>query len=284
MENESIRHEIVSRNPDIEVRFFMLESNAHFVPPHWHNSLEFIYIIEGTMSTRFENGVECTVGAGEFSVVNPRRIHSVKVSDNRAIVLQVPSEFMEKYIPAHDLLEFSADMHPASAEAAEKLASVKRIFTDMYEVYMAKPDAYLLRFNSLLYELLFTLVKDFSKRLTDRDISIRRKSLSNVRDIMRYIEKHHAEKLAMDGIAQHFGYNPDYLSRFFKKHIGLTVMQYLYEIRLNGIVRDLQETDMRIHEIFERHGCTNYKHTMQLFRERFDCTPGEKRRMLKRNV
>ena len=100
---------------------------------------------------------------------------------------------------------------------------------------------------------------------------------------MRYIENHHSEKIVMEDIAAHFGYNPDYLSRLFKKQLGITVMQYLYEIRLNKIVRDLGETDHSIAYIFDTHGCTNHKYTMQLFKERFKCTPKEKRRELQGN-
>ena len=40
MENNSIRHEIVSSNPDIDVRFYLSEDSGSYVAPHWHNSLE----------------------------------------------------------------------------------------------------------------------------------------------------------------------------------------------------------------------------------------------------
>lgn len=281
MNKETISHEIVLSNPDIEVRFFPMESREHYVAPHWHNSLEFIYIIEGTMVTRFENNVKQTLKNGEFLVVNPRVIHSINVTDNRALVLQIPSAFMEKYVPAHDFLEFSVDMHPQNQEDIERLQKLKQIFTDMHSVYDTRPDAYLLRFNSLLYDLLYTLVHHYSVRLTDKDINRRNRSINKVRDIMRFIEKHHGEKLTMEDIASQFGYNPDYLARFFKNSLGMTAMQYLYEVRLNRIVRDLQETDQSIGDIFENHGCTNYKYTMQLFRERYKCTPKEKRKDLK---
>ena len=64
MNKETISYEIVLSNPDIEVRFFPLESREHYVAPHWHNSLEFIYIIEGTMVTRFEDNLKQTCKDG----------------------------------------------------------------------------------------------------------------------------------------------------------------------------------------------------------------------------
>ena len=60
MENNSIRHEIVSSNPDIDVRFYLSEDSGSYVAPHWHNSLELVYMIEGSMVTQFENNVRQT--------------------------------------------------------------------------------------------------------------------------------------------------------------------------------------------------------------------------------
>lgn len=243
-----IRHEIVSRNPDIEVRFYLSEDPGSYVTPHWHNSLELVYMIEGSMIIRYDNSRIQTLPAGEFSVVNPRVIHSVTAFQNRALVLQIPDTVL------------------------------KKIFMDMYIVYDIRPDAYLLKFNSLLYDLLYTLVHSYSVKIPVKDMEKRKKSIGKVKEIMVYIEKNHSVKLTVEDIAEKFGYNPDYISRLFKKHIGLTMIQYLYEIRLSGIIRDLQETELHIHEIFERHGCTNYKYAMQLFKSRFGCTPKEKQK------
>ena len=89
MENNSIRHEIVSSNPDIDVRFYLSEDSGSYVAPHWHNSLELVYMIEGSMVTQFENNVRQTLYPGEFSIVNPRVIHSVTAQKNKALVLLI---------------------------------------------------------------------------------------------------------------------------------------------------------------------------------------------------
>ena len=282
MDND-IRHEIVSSNPDIEVRFYLSEDNGSYVAPHWHNSLELVYMLEGSMVTQYENNVRQTIEPGEISVVNPRVIHSVTAQKNKALVLLIPSALLEKYIPAPDFLEFRINMHPENPVEITRLERLKKIFTDMYIVYDIRPDAYLLKFNSLLYDMLYTMVHSYSVRLTDKDVGRHDRTINRLKDVMRYIEKHHSEKIMMEDISAHFGYNPDYLSRLFKKHLGLTVMQYLYEIRLNRVVHDLGETEMSIGEIFELHGCTNHKYTMQLFKERFGCTPKEKRKEIKGN-
>ena len=198
MENNSIRHEIVSSNPDIDVRFYLSEDSGGYVAPHWHNSLELVYMIEGSMVTQFENNVRQTLHPGEFSIVNPRVIHSVTAQKNKALVLLIPSAVLEKYIPAYDLLEFHVDMHPEHPVDVTRLERIKKIFTDMYIVYDVRPDAYLLKFNSLLYDLLYTLVHSYSIRLTDKAVNKRNRSINKVKNIMRYIEDHNSEKIVME--------------------------------------------------------------------------------------
>lgn len=65
MDND-IRHEIVSSNPDIEVRFYLSEDNGSYVAPHWHNSLELVYMLEGSMVTQYENNVSRLLSPVKF--------------------------------------------------------------------------------------------------------------------------------------------------------------------------------------------------------------------------
>lgn len=62
MENGT-RHEIVSSNQDVDVRFYMSVDEGSYVAPHWHNSLEIIYMLEGSMKVKCENK-EIEVRAG----------------------------------------------------------------------------------------------------------------------------------------------------------------------------------------------------------------------------
>lgn len=50
-----MRHEIVAANTDIEARFYLSVDEGSFVTPHWHNSLEMVYMLEGSMEVSWEN-------------------------------------------------------------------------------------------------------------------------------------------------------------------------------------------------------------------------------------
>lgn len=273
MGSREARHEIVFSNSDIDVRFYLSADGGRYVPPHWHDHIEMIYMLEGEIQIQCEMR-EVHVKAEELVVLNSREIHSIWSTENQALVLQVSDKILEKYVPDYELLQFYAvpeSMHPAGG------AKLKKICHDMYAVYEVRPEGYLLKFNSLLYDLLFTLVRSYSVKLVEKEVSRNQKNREKMKGILTYLDKHHGEQLTVQSVAEHFNYHPDYLSRLMKKQIGMTVSEYLYEIRIKYIYYDLMNTQDFINVIFERHGCTNYRVTMRWFKKRYGCTPKEKR-------
>lgn len=283
MNNKNMRHEIVYINPDIEVKFYLSEDEGSYITPHWHNSLEVVYMLEGSMTITFED-TKVTIFPEEFVVVNSRVIHAVKSKKNRALVLQIPINVIEKYVRNIDSFFFTVDMHPQDVDDIVELNKVRMLFRDMYKVYNAQPDGYLLKFNSLLYDIIFTLIQSYSYRVVGKQINKNNKYLYRLEEITTFLNEHYNERITISQAAGKFGYNPDYFSRFFKKYMGLTIIDYLYEIRINHVYKDLVDTNLNINEIFENHGCSNYRVAMKLFKSRYGCTPKEKRKQINRTI
>lgn len=278
MEQEKMRHEIVTSNPDVDVRFYLSKDDGSYVSPHWHNSLEIVYVIKGKVVLNLPRGVKVTACDGEFFMANPREIHSVLSEKNEALVLQIPQRFYDKYVPSMHLRRFFVNMHPADEVERTKLERLKKIFTDMYVVYDVRPEGYLLRFKSLLYELLFTLIHSYSEKVLQRDFERDDKYFNRLKDIMDFIDENHADSISTAIIAEKFGYNPDYMARFFKKYMNCTVTDYIYLVRIGYVHRALVNTNASVADIFERHGCTNHHLSMKYFRAQYGCTPKEHRK------
>ena len=54
MADYEVHHEIVASNQDVDVRFYLSVDQGSYVAPHWHNSLEIIYMLEGSMHVKME--------------------------------------------------------------------------------------------------------------------------------------------------------------------------------------------------------------------------------------
>lgn len=275
-----MRHEIVSRNPDIEARFYLSIDEGSYVTPHWHDSLEMVFMLEGSITVTYE-GKKNILYANDFNVINSRVVHSVLSANNRALVLQIPKEVLKKYIPDIDFYIFYVDMHPQNAVDQTKLEKIRKIFHDMYIIYDIQPEGYLLKFNSLLYDLLFTLIHSYATRITEKSLDKDYKYLERLNEMITYIKEHYYGKFSVSEMAQKFGYSEDYMARFFKKQTGMTIIDYLYAYRVTKVYQDLIHTEKTINDIFEQHGCTNYRVSMKVFKELYGCTPKEKRKQIK---
>jgi AraC-type DNA-binding domain-containing proteins len=275
-------HEIICTNTDISVKFFLSEDTGSSVSTHWHNSMEIVYVMEGSLSFFVEeNNILLT--AGDFVVVNSRALHSTISKRNRALVLQIPEIFLEEYIADLDCRRFyTTQLEVGDGAARKQWTEVKRLFYEMYVIYYSKKDSsYLLHFYSRLYEALGILLENFTVKVGAVDIRRSATQLELLKKITSYLHKHHRECIHVKDVAGYFGYHPDYLSRFFKHYMSLTILEYLYTIRTHYVYQDLIETDRPIGQIFEQRGCQNYKVSMRCFHEIYGCTPKEKRKQMR---
>lgn len=271
-DKESMRHEIVSRNPDVEVRFYLSEDMGSYVTPHWHDDLEIVYVLEGSITVTFEHRKK-TIAEDEFIIVNSRIVHSVLATKNKAFLLQVPLEVLKKYVPDVEQYYFEVNMNPDNAVEGTRLEKIKKIFRDMYVIYDVRPEGYLLKFNSLLYDLLFTLVHSYAARISRDYVGKSEHYLEKLSEVIMYLKENHEKKCSAGEVAKYFGYNSDYLARIFKKYMKMTITDYLYAVRITYVYIELISTDKNINEIFEQHGCSNYRVAMRVFKEKYGCTP-----------
>jgi len=97
---------------------------------------------------------------------------------------------------------------------------------------------------------------------------------------LAYIKENYKDKIYIRDLAEVVNMNEQYFCRFFKKHMGLTFLEYQNEVRLSHIYQDLISTQDTLQHILERHGFTNYKLFRRVFSEHFHATPSQIRRQL----
>lgn len=83
----------------------------------------------------------------------------------------------------------------------------------------------------------------------DQRYNTKKNSQKIVEEVKRYIDKYYFRKLSMNEIGTYFKYNPDYIAKLFKKHMGTTIVKYTNQIRIEKAKILLIKTNLSIEEI-----------------------------------
>ena len=278
MKSKEISHEIIDVPVDTNVKFRTSIDPGSYIPMHWHRAVEIIYMQEGSLDVTVESE-SFTIQKEDCIVINGNVLHSTKcTSPNTAILLQIPLDFMEKYIPDLGQLIFLFDFRTKDQRQQTKQAMFKTILEQLQIINNVRPDGYLLRFNSLIFELLFQLYHNFAVKILQSNTSQKKKDMARLEPVLDYISEHYREPISLNEIAEVACLQTGYFCRFFRKKMGITFLEYQNEYRLSFIYRDLITTSDPVHVILERHGFTNYKLFRRIFFEHFGNTPTQIRK------
>jgi len=103
-----------------------------------------------------------------------------------------------------------------------------------------------------------------------------------VEEVKAYIQAHYADKLNLQELADRVAISRNYFAQLFKQETGMTIWNYLVQLRMNKARELLLGTERKVYEIACDVGYDNSVHFSQLFKEHYGLTPVEyKKRMNK---
>ncbi|MDQ7006843.1 MAG: AraC family transcriptional regulator [Acidobacteriota bacterium] len=81
----------------------------------------------------------------------------------------------------------------------------------------------------------------------------------------RYIEEHANERISLSRVASAVGVARNYLSSLFRKECGITLTEYIHQVRIDKARRLLQRDGGSLGEVAEQVGYQNYRHFYRSF-------------------
>ncbi len=104
-----------------------------------------------------------------------------------------------------------------------------------------------------------------------------------VSDIRTYCSQHLADS-ALGGqmITDHFGLSVTYLNQLFKQELGMTIKQYISEMRMERAEQLLTQTYETVDEIAAKCGYSNGNYFAKAFRENRKMSPTDYRKMMEK--
>ena len=119
-----------------------------------------------------------------------------------------------------------------------------------------------MRINEKVSALLTLCMEE--SRWPDDGTAAKKRSLSDVKE---YMDRHYAEKIALEDLASRFFVNKFYLARIFHEKYGITVNAYLRQVRLTHAKELLRFSDLSLEEISVRCGFGNGAYLSRVFRK-----------------
>jgi len=96
-------------------------------------------------------------------------------------------------------------------------------------------------------------------------------------DICDYVSWHLTENLKVSQVANYFGYNEKYLTTFFKQRAGISLKQYILQIKMERAKASLSETTEPVSQIAFQLGFTDAHNFSNAFRKVTGLSPTEYR-------
>jgi AraC-like DNA-binding protein len=230
----------------------------------------FFIVIKGSGTLMYDND-EYSLSEGDCVFIDCRKLYYHCSSENlwtlRWVHFYGPSmhNIYEKYLQRGGLPCFPSTDCPKYEDILQEIFSI------------ASSDSYVkdMEINTKLSALLTHLMLE-SWHPDNRKENISGKR--NLKEIKEYIESHFSEKITLDNLAAQFYINKFYLSRLFKEQFGISVNNYLLQLRTTRAKQLLRFSDLSIEQIGQRCGMDDANYFSRMFKKIEGSTPGEYRR------
>ncbi|HHU63360.1 MAG TPA: AraC family transcriptional regulator [Clostridiales bacterium] len=245
---------------------------------HWHNELELIMPLEGSVVVNtFQK--RNLLKKGDLFLLNSNEIHSLTGTEeaNQILALQIQPRFCKEYYPQFQRVRFlqhrvvGCGLQNASEEIRKHMAKMMIDFSKKEEGYQFK---LMERLNRIIY----MLVKYVPHELIEQDkLSSQEKNLVRLNKIINYIKENYMCKLLLKDIAKLEGVSMFYLSHFIKENLGISFQQYLNKVRLEKAAMLLSQGNRKILDVCVECGFSDYRYLNRLFYKEYGIMPSQYR-------
>jgi two-component system response regulator YesN len=125
-------------------------------------------------------------------------------------------------------------------------------------------------------ESLHTYLRGMTLSLAQK-IGEQGKGGERIHEICEFLKQHYGKNISLNDLAEQFYVSAPYLSRRFKEKTGLTLMEYLEDIRMDKAQEYLVNSEAQIADISEQVGYFEPAYFAKVFKKKYSLSPSEYR-------
>lgn len=253
---------------------------------HWHSEIEFTYIVKGSILYNV-NGMEYCLECGDGLFCNANAAHSGRMQNrNDCFYLSITlhprilygfesSKIQFKYIeeivknPLFPAMVFkkNEENHRQILDDLKKIYEIQRDEKEINELHLLV----------LLLSIWMNLYDNYLKQPRCNEIPASAKEYERLKTILNYIHSHYSEKIYLENIAECVNICKSECCRFFKKHMHISLMEYLMKYKIEQSLYLLDDSDLNITDIATTVGFTSPSYYGQMFKKYIGYSPKDYR-------
>lgn len=234
--------------------YLKIEKNENFsFPPHLHQCFELIVILSGRMKITVD-GQAFVLEKNEAMLIFPNQIHELASTDSRHVLCIFSPRLVQAYVTKHiDKIPKNNTFRPdeylirALGELHTSTSSVEK--------------------KGVLYSLCgqFDRQAEYVEKKTDHEKLLYR--------IFAFVEENFANDCSLSTLSERLGYDYSYLSRHFKKTVGVSFNSYVTHYRLSHACYLMENTDQTILRCAYGSGFSSLRSFNHCFKKYLGITP-----------
>lgn len=250
---------------DIRKRPFCWKVENNTCSPHFHNSIEFIYVTSGEIKALL-NGQVFYVIENQFLIVPSYTIHTYTTEQSSSsYVFTIPLDAIPSYKSVLSKKTFASLLVEESSlnnDLKYCLDAICTLFSDIDSLNQYNI------VKGYTYVFLGILINHVG--LVDISTS---KIIPLAQDILIYLQNNYLQPLTLEGIAEHFGYSKSRFSHVFNSYFGCTLVNYINGLRCRHALALMKEKSNTITEIALASGFESTRTFYRAFKKCFGSTP-----------
>lgn len=245
---------------------------------HYHDFYEFVIYLGAAGTFRILNG-EYLIKRGDIVLIDMFTPHTlVNTKTNyyeRFSVIIDPSLLISFSTPTSNLLDLfnEAGAHHRILHIEEQDFRKYITLLEEYQNVKLKNGRDVME-KAMIHHLLAYIYSDGFEETMRNDTSPNQ--LSIITQLIRYIDEHLNEKVALSQLAQHVGYSEYYICHLFKKFTNKTLLSYIQEKRIEQAAV-LIKRGASANQAAEQVGFNNYSYFYKIFKKLKGCAPANYR-------
>ncbi|MCI8497415.1 MAG: AraC family transcriptional regulator, partial [Clostridiales bacterium] len=262
-----------------------LNKHPFYIPcdVHAHDFFEVVYVYRGSFD-QYLDGKDVRMQAGDLCILSPGVPHLLKVFDESiAINLLIRrSTFQEAFFGLLKGKDVFAEFFSRVLYTENYLnylmvhtgddAKIRELVLELMLEYLNQ-ESYCRQILHLKVSELFA----YCLRYHEKDIECAAQhNTHRMTEILAYIQQHY-DTVTLYSLAEHFHFNPNYLSRQIKECTGSTFIHIIKTIRMNRAAELLTGTPMKVAQIAEVLGYENAAYFTRAFQSVYGMSPRDYR-------